>query len=86
MFVRTAGTASWVCGHWYVDYAYIHDKMVRSADDRSTSWIGQGSSLGVFVYGVHSSIAWGMPKPLTSIAQPGSGAGDGERVDTLGVL
>ena len=49
-------------------------------------WIGQGSSLGVFVYGVHASIAWGMPKTPTLIARPGSVAGDGERVDSLGVL
>lgn len=31
-------------------------------------WIGFAGSLGVFVYGVHASIAFGMPKTPAEIA------------------
>lgn len=47
---------------------------------------GLGNSLGVFVYGVHASIAFGMPKTPTSITPPGNATGDGEQLDLLDVM
>lgn len=47
---------------------------------------GLGNSLGVFVYGEHASIAFGMPKTPSSIAPPAVAGQDGEQLDLLEIL
>lgn len=45
---------------------------------------GLGNSLGVFVYGQHASIAFGMPRTPISMPLPAFAIGDGEQLDPSG--
>ena len=64
-----------------------HNSDLRASDYCwLTLWIGLGNSLGVFVYGQHASIAFGMPRTPISMPLPAFAMGDGEQLDPSGLV